>query len=409
MGKIPLRWIAISVFLLSSTLSYLDRQLVAALAPTLMSEFHLSNFEFGEIASVFSIVYALTAPAAGLFIDRVGLNLGASISVIAWSLAGAATGLTQTFRGLLACRTMLGIAEAAGIPGFGKAGATYLEPRELALGTAFNQIGISLGLFAAPLIVGTLAPRYGWRSAFVACGALGLLWAPLWWFTARRVPARPSASQAPAAPVADLLRDRRLWGMVIANMFIMTLYTLWTNWTTAYFNQAWRLTQEEANLRYAWLPSIFATLGGFFGGALAFRGIRGGAGPITARLRICWISAVAALLATAAIPLTPTPAIATALICMSFFWTLCSSTNMYALPIDVFGPGRAAFSVAALTSGYGLMQAFLSPAIGSIVDHFGFPQVCVAVSAMPLVGVWILHVGISSHADISSVTLHTSQ
>ena len=34
--------------------------------------------------------------------------------------------------------------------------------------------------------------------------------------------------------------------------------------------------------------------------------------------------------------------------------------------------------------------------------------VCVAVSAMPLVGVWILHVGISSHADISSGTFHTS-
>jgi ACS family hexuronate transporter-like MFS transporter len=390
MGKIPLRWLAISVFLLSSTLSYLDRQLVAALAPTLMSEFHLSNFEFGEISSVFSIVYALMAPLAGLFIDRVGLNAGASISVIAWSLSGIATGLTQTFRGLLACRTMLGIAEAASIPGFGKAGATYLEPRELALGTAFNQIGISLGLAAAPLIVAGLAPRYGWRSTFVACGALGFIWAPLWWFTAKRVPPKLAAKAPPISPIGGLLRDRRLWGIVVANMFIMTLYTLWTNWTTAYFNQAWRLTQQEANLRYAWLPSIFATLGGFFGGALAFQGIRGGVAALTARLRICRISAIGALLATASIPLMPTPALATTMICASFFWTLCSSTNMYALPIDLFGAGRAAFSVAALTCGYGLMQAFVSPAIGSIVDHFGFPQVCVAVSAMPLVGVWIL-------------------
>ena len=390
MGKIPLRWLAISVFLLSSTLSYLDRQLVAALAPTLMSEFHLSNFEFGEISSVFSIVYALMAPLAGLFIDRVGLTAGASISVIAWSLSGIATGLTQTFRGLLACRTMLGIAEAAGIPGFGKAGALYLEPRELALGTAFNQIGISLGLGAAPLIVAALAPRYGWRSTFVACGALGFIWAPLWWFTAKRVPSQLAAKAPPPSPIGTLLRDRRLWGMVIANMFIMTLYTLWTNWTTAYFNQAWRLTQEEANLRYAWLPSIFATLGGFFGGALAYQGIRGGVGPLTARLRISLISAVGALLATASIPLMPTPGLATTMICASFFWTLCSSTNMYALPIDVFGAGRAAFSVAALTCGYGLMQALVSPAIGSIVDHFGFRAVCFAVSALPLVGVFIL-------------------
>src|ERR1043166_5243890 len=164
--RIPLRWFAIIVLLFASSLNYLDRQLLAALAPTLMSEVHLSNLEYGQIHSVFSIVYAVTAPFAGLFVDRVGLNAGVSISVILWSLVSAATGLTRSFPALLGCRTVLGLAEAAGIPCFGKATGIYLEPRELALGTAFNQVGISLGMFAAPLIVAALAPRYGWRATF---------------------------------------------------------------------------------------------------------------------------------------------------------------------------------------------------------------------------------------------------
>src|SRR5258706_3094233 len=109
MTRARLRWIAIGVALLSSTLNYLDRQLLAAVAPSLKTEFHLTNHEFGQVISVFSIVYAAVAPLAGIFIDRVGLNAGVSIAVLTWSLAGAATGLTHSFLGLLATRTMLGI------------------------------------------------------------------------------------------------------------------------------------------------------------------------------------------------------------------------------------------------------------------------------------------------------------
>jgi len=393
MRGIPLRWLAIGVFVLSSTLNYLDRQLLAALAPTIMSEFRLSNFQYGQIHSVFSLVYALMAPLAGAFVDRVGLNVGMSVSVILWSLAGMATGLTHRLSGLLGCRTALGIAESAGIPGYGKANAMYLESRELALGTAFNQIGISLGMFAAPLMVAALAPRYGWRSNFVFAGGLGFVWVPLWLLTSRNVPAVSAAETKKPPSIRDLLHDRRLWGLMLATVFLMALYTLWSNWTTLYFVHEWRLTQDDANRQFAWIPPIFATLGGFFGGWLAYRSIRGGAGAPAARMRICWMSAVI-LLATAAIPFMPNPTWATAAICLSFFWSLAGSTNLYALPIDLFGPARAAFGVSALTFAYGLMQTFLSPAIGAMVDHLGFPAVCISMSLLPLAGVWILRVSI---------------
>ncbi len=393
MPRIPLRWVAIGIFILSTTLNYLDRQLLSALAPTIMGEFHLSNLQYGEIFSVFSFAYALVAPLAGLFIDRVGLNLGISISVILWSMASAATGLTHTFTALLSCRTGLGMAESASIPGAGKANGMYLESRELALGTAFNQVGITLGMTAAPLIVAVLAPRYGWRSTFVLCGMLGFLWIPIWLFTSKRIPPRPAVSVVPPARIGELLRDRRLWGVMFATVFLMALYALWANWTTLYFVHEWHLTQAEANRRFAWIPPIFAAAGGFFGGWLAYRWIRGGLGAPAARIRVCWISAVI-LLATAAIPLMPSPALAAAAISLSYFWSLATSANLYALPIDLFGPGRAAFGIAALTFAYGLMQAFLSPAIGAIVDHVGFPTVCVSMSVLPLVGVWTLRVTI---------------
>jgi MFS transporter, ACS family, aldohexuronate transporter len=389
MSRIPLRWIAIGVFVLSSSLNYLDRQLLAALAPTLRGEFQLSNQQYGLVVSVFSIVYAAVAPAAGWFIDRVGLNRGAGIAVALWSLAGSATAWTRSFFGLLACRTVLGAAEAAGIPAAGKANAIYLEPRELALGTAFNQVGITLGSVAAPLIVTLLQPRYGWRSTFAVCGALGFLWIPLWWFTSKRIPANAPEKGAARTSSGSLLRDHRFWGLALANAFVMTLYALWSNWTTLYFVQERHMTQDQANRQFAWIPAVFATAGGFFGGMVSYRWIQAGMNVLRARLRICWISAVI-LLATAAVPLMPHPALAAAAISLSFFWTLAISTNVYALPIDLFGPAHAGLGVAALTCSFGLMTAFLSPWIGSVVDRVGFAPVCVVLAAMPLLGVAIL-------------------
>jgi len=383
------RWIAVGIFFLSSSVNYLDRLLLAALGPTVMGEFHLNNFQFGQITSVFSIVYAVMAPLAGLFVDRVGLSAGIMISMTVWSLAGCATGFTQSFRALLGCRTVLGMAEAAGIPCTGKANGSYLEPGELALGTASNQVGITIGSVAAPLLVAAIAPKYGWRATFVICGLLGLLWVPLWWITSRRIPAREAPKRTVPVAVSAMLRDRRLWGLIVANALVMTVYSLWSTWTTIYFVHERHLTEIQANRDFAWIPPVFATCGGFFGGWLVYRAIRSGTEVLRARMRVCWIGAVI-LLATAAVPLMPTTVLTAAAISLSFFWTLSLSVNMYAMPIDWFGPSRAAFGVSAITCSYGLMQAFLAPLIGATVDHFGFGAVCTGIAVLPLAGITIL-------------------
>lgn len=386
-----LRWLAIGVFLFSSTLNYLDRQLLAAVAPLLRGEFHLTNEDYGLLLTGFSVMYALTAPFAGLFIDRVGLNTGISTAVAVWSLAGMSTGLAGSLGGLFASRAALGAAEAAGVPGTGKANATYLAPQELALGTAASQIGLSIGGVAAPLLVGFLAPVYGWRSVFVVCGALGFIWIPIWLFTAKRVPKREVPAGAAQFAIKDLLQDQRFWALVAANFLYMTMYTLWTNWTTLYFVEARGMTSVEANRQFAWIPPVFGTLGGFAGGAIAFRLIRSGMPVFQARMRVVLLCAVL-LLGTATVPLMPTAVWAAAAICFSFFWVTAMSTNIYVMPIDFFGPARAAFGVAALTAAYGVMQAFVSPAIGRLIDRFGFASVCWTLAPLPLLAFAVLKV-----------------
>ena len=390
-----LRWLAVAIFVLSTALNYLDRLLLAATAPALKSEFHLSNTQYGALISVFSIVYAVSAPFAGWMIDRLGLNISITVSMAVWSLAGIASGISKSFTGLLASRTVLGIGEAAGIPCTGKVNSLYLPSRELAFGPAVNQVGITLGSVAAPLMVALMAQPYGWRSVFVVSGALGFVWLPLWWITSRNIPpVQPkteSASTVSNTPgtIRKILQDRRLWGLALANALVMMLFTLWTNWTTVYFVEQQHLSAQQANQQFAWIPPVLAALGGFTGGWMAYRSIRSGTPVLAARLRICTLAAVILLL-TAAVPLAHSPGVAVVIISLSFFWCLAISTNIYAMPIDWFGSQHAAFGVSILTGSYGLMQTVISPLIGWSVDRFGFSPACVGIAAAPLLGIGIL-------------------
>jgi fucose permease len=105
--------------------------------------------------------------------------------------------------------------------------------------------------------------------------------------------------------------------------------------------------------------------------------------PIAARRRAVWLSAIGALV-TLLLPLAPNAAWATALISASFFFVLCGSVNIYALPIDLFGAQHTGMALAALTFAYGILQAVISPIIGFLSDHHLYTQVVWLVT-VPLV------------------------
>ena len=383
------RMATVGVLYLASSLNYLDRNVLSALAITLRNEFQIDSEQFGYVISAFSLVYAFSSPLMGLFIDRVGLRCGAWVIVGLWSMAGCGTGFVGNLGGLMICRAALGFAESGGIPANGKAGALYLEPHNRALGLGISQVGITLGSAVAPLLATWIAARSGWRWAFVATGLLGFLWIPLWLWVSRKTVPVGVAEWAPRIPILPMLRDRRFLGVIVANMLSMTVYSLWFGWSTLFLVNVFGLTEAQANLRFVWIPPIFATLGGLLGGWLALRFIRSGMPVLSARLRISLVAALF-VLSTAAAPLLPSPGLATAAISLSLFSVTCLSVNYYTIPLDLFGSGRAALSVAALTGSFGLMQAFISPLIGRWSIHYGWSTVCFTLAALPLLSVGVL-------------------
>ncbi len=381
------RWLVLAVFVLSSAINYLDRQSLATLAPLVRAEFHLSNTQYGLILTAFSVTYMVSAPFAGMLIDGIGLNRAISLAVGLWSCAGIATGFTRGLGGLVGCRAVLGMAEAAGVPASGKAIHQYLRPAERALGNALSQAGLSLGMILAPPIATWLAVRGGWRQAFVVTGVFGLAWIPLWNWTARRTKS-PSWAETGRKACPTVLRDRRLWAFVAANALGMIGYSLWTNWTTLYLVEVHGLTLVQAAW-YAWIPPLAAMLGGFAGGWLSLRLMERGVAAVAARFRVCLAASVVAL-ATAAIPAASTPAWASAGISLSIFAVVAFSVNMYTFPLDVFGGARAAFAVSLLVTSYGGLQALISPVFGKVIDLYGYAPLTIATSLSPLAACAVL-------------------
>ncbi len=387
-----LRWVAVTVFVLSSVLNYLDRQVLATMVDIWRTrpEFPFTYSDYGLLLAVFSIAYAASAPLMGWFLDRVGLNRGIAISVTLWAIASAGTGSVHGLNGLLFWRALLGVAEAAGISAIGKMAGLYLLPAERAMGNAFSQLGLSIGAGLAPRFTVFFAYQYSWRWTFFAAAILSLIWIPTWLATARYIPpvAEPEGARGESRSF-ELIKDRRLWALVVANAVSMTIYSLWTNWSPTYLVRVHQLPPPLA-ANYSWAVPFCGYLGAFLGGGLSWRFVRKGASPVEARKRVCFLSA-AACLTTAFIPLTPTPLLATIGMSFSFLCISAWSTNLYTIPVDIFGAARAGFGVSSLVFAYGVMQAIVSRPLGVAIERYGFQTICWAFAALPLVGYLAIH------------------
>jgi sugar phosphate permease len=94
-----LRWYMIALVTLGTVLGYLTRNTVAAAAPTLMEELHISTQQYSYIIAAYSAAYTVMQPVAGYVLDILGtksampssLSPGRySVAQPRWPAAGAA-------------------------------------------------------------------------------------------------------------------------------------------------------------------------------------------------------------------------------------------------------------------------------------------------------------------------------
>src|SRR5262245_23279227 len=166
------RWIPAGAMMLVSLISYIDRNTLALLIPTIMRETNLSVEQYGFIVSAFSIAYMIGSPVWGGLLDRLGLRLGMLLAVAFWTAASMSHAAAAGFLSFAIARTALGFGEGATFPGGLRTVMQTLAPAQQARGIAVSYSGGSLGAIVTPLIVTPIFARWGWRPTFLFTGLI---------------------------------------------------------------------------------------------------------------------------------------------------------------------------------------------------------------------------------------------
>src|SRR6516162_4792285 len=139
--------------MLATLVSFIDRNTLALLAPSILRDTGLSAQEYGLIVSAFSIAYVAGNLFWGWLLDRSGVLWIMVAAVALWSAASAAHALAFGLLGFAAARALLGFAEGATFPGAVRTVVQTLPPSSRSRGIGVAYSGGSLGALATPLLV----------------------------------------------------------------------------------------------------------------------------------------------------------------------------------------------------------------------------------------------------------------
>lgn len=386
-------WSVVAMAMLTMTVSYVDRQTLSVIAPAVTEALHLTETDYGWLASAFSIAYLVATPFAGWWIDRAGARRGLVRSVLAWSVIAALHALVPNFAVLFALRIGLGLAEGPSFPGAAQAVQRMLplESRSRGFGLLFT--GSSLGSMIVPPIAARLAAAYGWRYAFLGTALVAVLWVPAWIVLTNRRDVRERLDLAPviathrARPnVFDLLRERTIIRALIGVFVAAPITGFSALWASKYLVRTFTVDQKHVG-DYLWLPPLCLDAGAILFGDLAsrFRHRRGSSSLLHASAML--LAASLALLPYASTPWESMIVVGIANAGGGALYTLVTSNMMSGI-----APENVAFSSGVLVCAQSLALIISSPLIGRAVDRFqGYGEVAITLGLLVIPGslIWI--------------------
>jgi ACS family hexuronate transporter-like MFS transporter len=198
-GKISkYRWVIVTLLLFSTTINYMDRQVISYLkeffsTPVAKGGFGWSNSDYSNVTGLFTLFYATMTVFAGWFIDKIGTKLGLALSLIVWSVFGMLNAFAGSSVAMhIVVRSLFGIGEGGNFPASIKTVAEWFPKKERALATGIFNSGSNIGAMIAALFVPWCLLHFGtdpgWKYAYLLTGGIGFLWL-IFWFTLYSAPA----------------------------------------------------------------------------------------------------------------------------------------------------------------------------------------------------------------------------
>ncbi|HLR31924.1 MAG TPA: MFS transporter [Fodinibius sp.] len=185
----PYAWLVLGLLTLIYISSFVDRQIIAVLAPQIQQELSLSNFQVGLLyGTAFSLIYAVCGIPMGRLADIYSRKTMIITGLAVWSLMTVASGFAGSLAFLITARFFVGMSESALSPAVYSLLSDYFRPQQRATVFSIYAAGIFIGVGVAFLGGGTVARVYDWRTSLWVVGAPGLLIAAVAWPVIRELP-----------------------------------------------------------------------------------------------------------------------------------------------------------------------------------------------------------------------------
>ena len=396
-----LRWWMIGLLFLATLINFLDRMTVSVLAPVITVQLGLSNFQYAGISTWFLVAYAASQGFSGRVFDRIGTRRGFTWAVFLWSIAAMAHAFARGLGSLSFVRFLLGLAEGGNWPGAAKMVAEWFPTHQRALGMAIVNTASAAGSILAPPVIIWLQLQFGWRTAFMATGALGFGWLILWRLFYEAPERHPAITPEELTllqrdqPTArtfgwlELLKFRQTWAIILARFLADPVWWLYITWLPLYLYNVRGFSLKQIGL-FAWVPYVSAAAGSLFGGWLSGYLIRRDWSVNKARKLVVVIGAL--LMSSGILAATAESAmIALAFIGVVLFGFQSFISNVQTLPSDFF-PKDAVASVAGLSGfGAGIGAILLTLTTGFVVDHFhSYTPILVTSALLPWLATLLL-------------------
>ena len=357
-----LRWWIIGLIGLATVINYIDRSAINIMWPYIYKEFGVANVDnksaLALITTFFMIAYAVGQTATGKMMDAIGTRFGMVVSILGWSVSIALHGLANSLASFNLFRALLGLSEAGNWPGATKSNAEWFPPKERAIAQGIFGAGASLGSVVAAPAIAALFLAFGWRVTFVIIALLGLVWIIPWLIVNKDTPHRhpwitedeqqhilESGTETKVETTKpytwrELLGFRNTWGILLSRFFIDPVWWMFVTWLPTFLKEQFQFDIKQVGA-FAWLPYLFAAIGGLSGGFYSSYRIRKGVEASKARKEAVTIGCtfmLLSLLLTAynLSSLKENISLAIGLISTTLFGFQFLINNLQTLPADYF-------------------------------------------------------------------------
>ena len=282
---------ALALLTLVSTLNYFDRSVLSLMLPLIKKDFRVSDTTLGVVTGLIAVYAILGVPVAWLA-ERWSRRNIVAIGLAFWSLMTGLTGLVTNVWQLGGTRFAMAIGESAGLAPSQSILSDLFSRRARPVVLSIITTASSIALLIYSPAAGWLAGRYGWRVAFLAAGAPGLVLAVVMLFTIKEP--RRHAQTVKTAPLGEAVTfligsKAYLWCLLGTSIMGVYLYGV-SAWDATFLVRVRHFTVPQIGAIFQPLRGAVSAVGIVLGGVLSAR-----LEQLDGRWR-CWIPGLACLL-----------------------------------------------------------------------------------------------------------------